>query len=101
VKQFIRHISQYRKEKFMITVRESIFMYFDNGVSVDLMELEVDSVQSLPESDFIQGHRLCQGSLAHDISTGAFYAIDSEGTWFAQDGSGAVIPEVNSDAESV
>ena len=76
----------------MITVRESIFMYFDNGVSVDLMELEVDSVQSLPESDFIQGHRLCQGSLAHDISTGDFYSMDSTGTWYAQDGSGPYTP---------
>lgn len=85
----------------MITIRERIFVRFEGNIVVERMEMDVDSVTELPSTDFIQGHRLCQGSLAHDISTGAFYAIDSEGTWFAQDGSGAVIPEVNGDAESV
>ena len=33
------------------------------------------------------------GSIAWDISTGDFYALNSEGTWYKQDGSGAYAPE--------
>lgn len=84
----------------MVTVRESIFIKFDNGVSIERMELEVDSAEELPSADFMQGHLLYQGSLAHDVSTGAFYAIDSTGTWFAQDGSGAVVPEESEETEN-
>ena len=81
----------------MVTVRESIFIKFDNGVSVERMELEVDSAEELPSADFMQGHLLYQGSIAHDVSTGAFYAIDSNGTWYNQDGSGAAIPASDDD----
>ena len=84
----------------MVTVRESIFIKFDNGVSVERMELEVDSAEELPSADFMAGHRLYQGSIAHDVSTGAFYAIDSNGTWYNQDGSGAVVPEESEETEN-
>ena len=40
----------------MVTVRESIFIKFENGVSVERMELEVDSAEELPSADFMQGH---------------------------------------------
>lgn len=32
---------------------------------------------------------LHMGSIAHDISTGDIYSINSAGTWYNQDGSGA------------
>ena len=77
----------------MITVRESRFIKFEDGVSVEMMELDVGSASELPEADFMEDHLLYQGSIAHDVSTGDFYCIDSEGTWYAQDGSGAYVPE--------
>lgn len=77
----------------MITVRESKFIKFEGGVSVELMDLDIGSASELPTADFIEGKLLYQGSIAHDISTGNFYAIDSEGTWFNQDGSGEYEPE--------
>ncbi|MBR1824221.1 MAG: hypothetical protein IJ779_08320 [Ruminococcus sp.] len=85
----------------MVTVRNDIFLRYDgkNGKSIHLMELECDSVADLPPMEFSDSVKLSQGTLAHDISTGAFYALDSTGTWYAQDGSGAV--EVNGNAESV
>lgn len=84
----------------MIIVRESIFIKFEEGVSVERMELDVDSASELPSVDFMQGHKLCQGSIAHDISTGNFYAIDSQGTWYAQDGTGAVTPAEENEANN-
>ena len=88
----------------MITVRENIFIRFEDGVSVCRMELDVDSAAELPEADFMDDHLLAQGSIAHDVSTGDFYCIDSEGTWYNQDGSGAYVPdedEEDSEPETV
>ena len=78
----------------MITVRESIFIYYDteNEVNVERAELDVSTAAELPSADYLPGRRLYQGSIAHDISTGDFYAIDSTGTWYNQDGSGAYTP---------
>lgn len=77
----------------MITIRDSKFIKFENGTSVELMELDISSASELPEPDFTDGKLLYQGSIAHDISTGDFYSIDSEGTWYNQDGSGAYVPD--------
>ncbi|MBP5378330.1 MAG: hypothetical protein J6Y64_02175 [Ruminococcus sp.] len=77
----------------MISIRENIFIKFTEGVSVNRMELEIDAASELPEPDFLDGILLYQGSIAHDISTGDFYSMDSEGTWYKQDGSGAYVPE--------
>lgn len=76
----------------MITVRESKFIKFENGVSVEIIEIDIGSASELPTPDFIDGKYLYQGSIAHDVSTGDFYCIDSEGTWYNQDGSGAYVP---------
>jgi hypothetical protein len=81
----------------MVTVRESVFIRYDENVNIVRMELDVGSVEELPSADFMAGHRLYQGSIAHDVSTGAFYAIDSNGTWYNQDGSGAAIPASDDD----
>lgn len=85
----------------MITVRENIFIRFEDGVSVCRMELDVDSAAELPEADFMDDHLLAQGSIAHDVSTGDFYCIDSEGTWYNQDGSGAYVPDEEDEPETV
>ena len=85
----------------MITVRDRVFIRYENGVCYERMELELDSAAELPEADFFSGYGIYQGSIAHDISTGGFYAMDSTGTWYAQDGSGAYTPEEEDDAESV
>lgn len=77
----------------MFTVREMIFVKMVEDARAVRVELDVDSVDDLPDADAVSGYLLWQGSIAHDISTGDFYCIDSEGTWYAQDGSGAVEPE--------
>lgn len=85
----------------MITVRENIFIRFEDGVSVCRMELDVDSAAELPEADFMDDHLLAQGSIAHDVSTGDFYCIDSEGTWYNQDGSGAYVPDEEDEPDTM
>ena len=77
----------------MFTVRSMIFVKMVDGVSAVRVELDVDTAADLPAADSVSGYLLWQGSIAHDISTGDFYALDSEGTWYAQDGSGAYEPE--------
>ena len=51
-------------------------------------EIIVDSVTELPTE--INGNVLIMGSIAWDVSTGDFYGLDSTGTWYKQDGSGAL-----------
>ena len=77
----------------MVTVRDSVFIKYENGLCCERFEFEMDDASELPSSDSISGYMIYHGSIAHDISTGKFYAIDSEGVWYAQDGSGAVTPE--------
>lgn len=78
----------------MLAVRESVFIKYDteNEVNIERAELDVDTAADLPSADYIPGRKLYQGSIAHDISTGDFYAMDSTGTWYNQDGSGAYTP---------
>ena len=73
-----------------------IFVKMVDGVSAVRVELDVDTAADLPAADSVSGYLLWQGSIAHDISTGDFYCIDSEGTWYAQDGSGAYEPDTGS-----
>lgn len=84
----------------MITIRESLFIRYEDTDKVMRMELEIGTVSELPSADFLEGHILYQGSIAHVISTGDFYAIDSTGTWYNQDGSGAYSPTAVTDTHS-
>jgi len=68
----------------MVAVRKNEFIKFEDGVSVERMELDVDTAAELPEVDFLSGHKLYMGSIAWVISTGEFYAIQSDGTWVNQ-----------------
>lgn len=83
----------------MIEIRSERFIRFKDtesgkiSVSVVKAELDCDTAADLPAADGIGGRELLMGSIAWDISTGDFYALNSEGTWYKQDGSGAYTPE--------
>lgn len=72
----------------MVAVRKNEFIKFENGLSVERMELDVDTAAELPEADFLSGHKLYMGSIAWVIETSEFYAMMSDGTWVNQ-GEGA------------
>ncbi len=65
-----------------------------------LAELDVDTATELPSREYGE-YILAMGSIAWDISTGDFYALDSEGTWYKQDGSGAYEPETEPSESNV
>ncbi len=81
----------------MIKIRSERFIRFkdtESGIiSVVKAELDCDTAADLPAADGIGGRELLMGSIAWDISTGDFYVLNSEGTWYKQDGSGAYAPE--------
>lgn len=68
----------------MVAVRKNEFIKFEEGLSVERMELDVDTGAELPEVDFLSGHKLYMGSIAWVIETGEFYAMMSDGTWVNQ-----------------
>lgn len=80
----------------MIEIRSERFIRFkdtESGkISVVKAELDCDTAADLPAANGISGRELLMGSIAWDISTGDFYALNSEGTWYKQDGSGAYTP---------
>ena len=49
-------------------------------------DIDMDSSDDLTDIEFPARENV-QGSIAHDISTGNFYSIDSAGTWYKQGGS--------------
>jgi hypothetical protein len=81
----------------MIDIRKEIFKGYEDTeegkLSVVKVEIDIDSAEDLPAVDELSGRKLYMGSIAWDISTGDFYALNSEGTWYKQDGSGAYTPE--------
>lgn len=79
----------------MYSIRNTEFIRYDHssGRSVNRVEIDVDSASDLPAADDIDGILLYQGSIAWDISTGDFYGLKSDGTWYKQDGTGAYVPD--------
>ncbi|NLT10683.1 MAG: hypothetical protein GXY08_14480 [Ruminococcus sp.] len=73
----------------MISIRNSRFIRFSEGAFVVRAELDVDTASELPAYDFISGQKLAQGSIAHVITTGAFYCLGGDNSWYNQDGSDA------------
>ena len=71
----------------MISIRNEKFIAYENGLSVVRMEIDVDSAEELPETNYFSGRTLYQGSIAWDISTGNFYGMTSSGEWILQKGS--------------
>ena len=70
----------------MISIRNSTFIKFDDDISVERMEIDMDNADELPEADYFDGKEICQGSIACDLSTGTFYAMTSDGEWHNQNG---------------
>lgn len=60
-----------------------------DGTTQIIADIDVDTAADLPEQDGIEGGILGMGSIAHDISTGDYYAMNSGGEWYNQDGSDA------------
>ena len=72
----------------MLSIRNEKFIEFNNGISVVIAEIQVDSAEELPETNGISGRILFQGSIAWDISSGDFYGLTSTGEWINQNGGG-------------
>ena len=68
----------------MITILKEKFVSFDEGVSVVIAELAVDSKTELPAADGLEGRKLSPASLAWEVSTGEFYGFGSDGSWVNQ-----------------
>ena len=68
----------------MITILKEKFVSFDEGVSVVIAELAVDSKTELPAANGIEGRKLSPASLAWEISSGEFYGFGSDGKWVNQ-----------------
>lgn len=72
----------------MILLRDYSEIMSGDGKKHIIAELDVDTAAELPSQEYGE-YYLHMGSIARDISTGDFYSIDSTGTWYKQDGSGA------------
>lgn len=68
----------------MVAVRKNEFIKFEEGLSVERMEIDVNSADELPAPDYFEGYRMHQGSIAWVISTGEFYGLTSDGEWINQ-----------------
>lgn len=67
----------------MIILRDYIEVSSSDAKKHIIAEMHVDSSADLPSREY--GNFILElGSLAHDVSTGDFYAIDSSGTWEKQ-----------------
>ena len=51
-----------------------------------LAEIAIDSAADLPSDGKLYGRTLLLGSIAWDVSTGDFYALDSSAQWKLQGG---------------
>ena len=69
----------------MISLRDYIEVNTSDEKKHIIAEIDVDTAAELPSQEW-NGFFLHMGSIAHDISTGDFYSIDSTGTWYAQNG---------------
>lgn len=72
----------------MISLRDYIEVLSNDFKKHIIAELDVDAASELPSQEY-GDYFLHMGSVARDVSTGDFYSIDSAGTWYKQDGSGA------------
>lgn len=62
------------------------FLQYENELSVERMEICVDSASDLPTMNSITCCKIAQGSIAWDVSTGDFYGMTSTGEWVNQSG---------------
>lgn len=72
----------------MVLLRDYVEVVSSDEKKHIIAEIDVDTASELPFQEY-GAFFLNMGSIARDISTGDFYSIDSTGTWYKQDGSGA------------
>jgi len=63
-------------------IRNERFIRFENGISKHIAEIDCDTPEDLP----VPSENWLMGSIAHVISTGDFYALNSSGEWIVQTG---------------
>ena len=76
----------------MILLREYAEVLSGDNKKHIVAEFSVDRSSELPSQEYGE-YFLHMGSIAHDVSTGDFYALDSSGTWHIQSGTSST-PEV-------
>lgn len=79
----------------MLSIIRTEFIRYDytSARSLNRVELCVDSASELPAVNAFDSMLMFQGSVAWDVSTGDFYGLGSDGTWYKQDGTGAYVPD--------
>ena len=82
----------------MIQIRDSIDKLSNDGKRHIIADIDIDTASELPSQEYGDIY-FEMGSIAHDISTGNFYSLDSSGTWYNQDGTGAYSDD-SDDSES-
>lgn len=75
------------------------FLQYENELSVERMEICVDTASDLPTVNSIAGCKIAQGSIAWDISTGDFYGMSSAGEWVNQSGGANAVQTLELTAE--
>ncbi|WP_276774642.1 hypothetical protein [Ruminococcus champanellensis] len=75
------------------------FLRYENELSVERMEICVDTASDLPTADGITGCKIAQGSIAWDVSTGDFYGMSSTGEWINQSGGANAVQTLELTAE--
>ena len=66
----------------MLTIRSEYFIKYVNGSSEIRAEIDVDTVDELPEVDSIGGRILHQGSTALIIKEGKLAVLSGDGKWY-------------------
>lgn len=66
----------------MLTITNEKFIRFENGTSVVVAELNVDTKAELPEVDDIEGRTLHQGSTALIITEGKLAILGGDDKWY-------------------
>ena len=69
----------------MIKILSSVTETIRDGVNYIRADVAVDSAAELTVEGF-QNYHFTMGSIAWDVSTGDFYALNSEGSWYKQNG---------------
>ncbi len=65
-----------------MNIKEEKLIRFENGISKYIAEIDCDTPGDLP----VPADSWLMGSIAHVISTGNFYALNSSGEWVNQTG---------------
>ena len=84
----------------MILLRKCESIISSDGKNHIIAEIDVDTASELPAQEYGE-YFLHMGSIAHDVSTGDFYSINSAGNWYKQDGAILTIQQTIGDINRV